>query len=431
VVGIAPSGSHPLGLAVDLGSTKIAGYLVNLDTGETLAAKGIMNPQIKYGEDIITRIHHVITSPTGSRDMQEVVLEVINQMASDLCKEVNAAPRDIVESVIVGNTAMHHLLLHLPAEQLVRSPFVPAVTKALDIKARDIGLHLAPGAHLYMLPNIAGFVGADHVAMLLATEEKWGSRFTIAMDIGTNTEISLIHSGQILNASCASGPAFEGYHIQDGIRAAKGAIEKIRITHDSVQYQTIENAPPIGICGSGILDGMAQLFLSGVIDRSGRMMVGSHPRVQANQGRPEFVLVTEEEREGRPKITITQRDIRELQLAKAAIGAGIEILLKTSGVSKRQIDQVIIAGAFGNYLDVKSSMAIGMLPSMPLENFQQVGNAAGMGAKLALISTSKRAKAAAIRDKVKYIELSTSPKFQKIFLQNCYIGPYEARRDRR
>jgi uncharacterized 2Fe-2S/4Fe-4S cluster protein (DUF4445 family) len=264
--------------------------------------------------------------------------------------------------------------------------------------------------------------------MLLATEVRWKKGIIIAIDIGTNTEISLVKNGQIMSASCASGPAFEGYHIKNGVRASKGAIERVRITSDSVQYETIDGASPIGICGSGILDAMAQLFLSGIVDQSGKMIKDSHPRLQMTQGQPEFVLVTEEEEGGRPQITITQRDIRELQLAKAAIRAGIQILLEQSKVSERQIDRVIIAGAFGSYIDVSNSIAIGMLPSLPRDHFEQVGNAAGVGAKLALISMSRRAMAKKLREKVRYVELATSTKFQKIFTQACYIGPYQGTR---
>jgi len=426
VVSIAPQNTCPLGLAVDLGSTKIAGYLVDLSTGRTLKAKGVMNPQISYGEDIITRISQAMGSPGGGKELQEAALNAINQMALDLCKEVDAHPTSIMESVIVGNTAMHHLLLCLPVEQLALSPYVPAVRKALDIKARDVGLQIAPGAYTHILPNVAGFVGADHVAMLLATEAEWSKGIVIAMDIGTNTEVSLVNNGQIVSASCASGPAFEGYHIKDGVRASKGAIEKIRVTRGGVQYDTIDGAPPIGICGSGILDAMAQLLLAGVIDRGGRMIEGSHPRVRTNQNRTEFVVVDEKESGGRPPIVITQKDIRELQLAKAAIRSGVQILLQHSGVSEQQIDKVVIAGAFGSYIDLSNSIAIGLLPSLPLDRFKQVGNAAGTGAKLALVSMSKRSHAGEIGNRANYIELATYPKFQPIFIQACNIGPYQA-----
>jgi uncharacterized 2Fe-2S/4Fe-4S cluster protein (DUF4445 family) len=430
MVALVPWTSRPLGLAIDLGTTKIAGYLVDLSDGRTLAAKGIMNPQISLGEDIISRMTAVIQSPDEAVRIQKVAVEGINELSADLCAEVKVNTEEMVEAVVVGNTAMHHLFLGLPVRQLALSPFVPAVSRALDVKARDLGLRVAPGAYVHLLPNIAGFVGADHVAMLLATEVGEAEGPIVALDIGTNTEVSLINHGEITAVSCASGPAFEGGHIKDGMRAATGAIERLRIADGSVQYQTINQAPPIGICGSGILDVLSQLYLAGILDEGGRI-IDHHGRVRTSKGQCEFVLVGEEERGGQPAITITQRDVRELQLAKAAIRAGIQVLLETSGCSEEKIEQVIIAGAFGTYIDVASAVAIGMLPSLPLNRFRQVGNAAGMGAKLALISLSERAKALAIASRVKYIELGSAPDFEQTFLQASYLGRYTMRNGKR
>ncbi|GAG93933.1 unnamed protein product, partial [marine sediment metagenome] len=227
VVALSPWPSHQLGLAIDLGTTKIAGYLVDLSHGRTLAAKGIMNPQISYGEDIVSRITTVTNSSAEGVQLQKLVVEALNELAVDLCAEVGANIEEIVEAVVVGNTAMHHLFLGLPVRQLAYSPFVPAVSQALDIKARDLGLHIASGAYVHVLPNIAGFVGADHVAMLLATEAWQAKGLIVALDIGTNTEVSLVNNGEITTVSCASGPAFEGGHIKDGMRAASGAIERL------------------------------------------------------------------------------------------------------------------------------------------------------------------------------------------------------------
>jgi uncharacterized 2Fe-2S/4Fe-4S cluster protein (DUF4445 family) len=417
-------------LAVDLGTTKIAGYLVDLSDGKTLAAKGIMNPQISLGEDIISRMTAVINSPDEAVRIQKLAVEAISELAGDLCAEVKLNKEEIVEAVVVGNTAMHHLFLGLPVRQLALSPFVPAVSRALDIKARDLGLLIAPGAYVHILPNIAGFVGADHVSMLLATEAGKAQGPTVALDIGTNTEVSLIKQGKITAVSCASGPAFEGGHIKDGMRAATGAIERIRIAGDSLQYQTIDQAPPIGICGSGILDGLAQLYLNGILDEGGRI-TDNQSRVRTTRGQREFVLVSEEERNGQPAITITQRDVRELQLAKAAIRAGIQVLLEANNCSDQEIDQVIIAGAFGTYIDVQSAVDIGMLPFLPLNRFRQVGNAAGMGAKLALISLRKRAEAQAIASRVKYIELGSAPHFEQTFIQASYLGRYRMKNGKR
>jgi uncharacterized 2Fe-2S/4Fe-4S cluster protein (DUF4445 family) len=423
VMALLPHSSRQLGLAIDLGTTKIAGYLVDLSDGRTLAAEGVMNPQISYGEDIISRVTGVVHSPDVGVLLQKMVVEAINELGADLCAEVSAKTEEIVEAVVVGNTAMHHLFLGLPVRQLALSPFVPAVSRALDVKARDLGLRIAPGAYVYLLPNIAGFVGADHVAMLLATEVQQAEWPAVALDIGTNTEVSLINHKEITSVSCASGPAFEGGHIKYGMRAATGAIERLRIADGNIQFQTIDEAPPVGICGSGILDALAQLYLAGIIDEGGRI-TDNHPRVRTYEGQREFVLVGEEERSGQPAITITQHDVRELQLAKAAIRAGIQALLEANGCSEDEIKQVIIAGAFGTYIDVASAVTIGMLPALPRNRFRQVGNAAGMGAKLALISLSKRAEAQAIASGVNYIELASAPRFEQTFMQVSYLGRY-------
>ena len=430
VVAILPPKSRQLGLAIDLGTTKIAGYLVDLKDGRTLAAKGVMNPQISYGEDVISRINRVIKSPDDGVQLQKLAVEAINELCADLCAEVGANTEEIVEAVVVGNTAMHHLFLNLPVKQLALSPFVPAVSRALEVKARDLSLDIAPGAYVHLLPNIAGFVGADHVAMLLATEVGRAAEPIVALDIGTNTEVSLICKGKIAATSCASGPAFEGGHIKYGMRAATGAIERLRIDSDKIQYQTIDGAPPVGICGSGILDALAQLYLAKIIDEGGRI-IDKRPRVRTYMGQREFVLVSREERKGKPAITITQHDVRELQLAKAAIRTGIQALLKASGCAEDDIKQVIIAGAFGTYINVASAVAIGMLPPLPLNHFRQVGNAAGMGAKLALISLKSRAKAQAIASRVSYIELASTPGFQPTFMQASYLGRYRIIDDKR
>ena len=420
VVALGPWPSRQLGLAVDLGTTKIAGYLMDLDKGQTLAAQGIMNPQVSYGEDVLSRIARVMETPTEAAQLQALTVEALNRLVAELCAGVDAEPGEIVEAVVVGNTAMHHLLLRLPVRQLALSPFLPAVSEAMDIKARDVGLQIAPGAYVHLLPNIAGFVGADHVAMLLATEVWQAQGVVMALDIGTNTEVALISGGEIASVSCASGPAFEGAHIKDGMRAAPGAIERLRLADDQIEYQTIGGAPPAGLCGSGILDAVAQLYLAGVLDARGRM--GDHHRVRGSKGKREFVLVSEEELEGRPAITITQRDVRELQLAKGAMRAGIQLLLEAMGRTEEEIEQVIIAGAFGSYIDVASAVSIGMLPPLHLNRFQQVGNAAGIGAKLALISRTKRAEAQTIAQQVRYIELTTAPRFEETFAQATCLG---------
>ena len=423
VVGILPVKSSLLGLAIDLGTTKIAGYLVDLKNGRVLASKGVMNPQISYGEDLISRIAGIMQSPEQSKQLQNMVVEAINRIATDLCAQAGTHIEEIVDMVVVGNTAMHHLFLGLPVTQLAQSPFIPAISNALNIKAREIGLTIDPGSYLHLLPNIAGFVGSDHVAFLLATEIKKSKRVVIALDVGTNTEVSLVYDGKVTSVSCASGSAFEGGHIRDGMRAASGAIERLRIEKETVKYQTIDDTPAIGICGSGILDAVAQLYQAGIIDEGGRMANNRHG-ICGNEKQTEYVLVEGNKKDGHPPVIITQQDVREVQLAKAAIRTGIQVLLETAGCTENQIYKVFIAGAFGTYIDIFSAISIGMLPSLPLDRFCQVGNAAGLGARLALISLRKRARAEHIASKVKYIELASASNFNKTFIQANYLGRY-------
>ncbi|MBI5031681.1 MAG: DUF4445 domain-containing protein [Chloroflexi bacterium] len=422
IVAISSPSTRWLGLAVDIGTTKIAGYLVDLESGKTLASQGLMNPQISYGEDVVSRINVARRSQADAERLQKLLVDALSQMAADLCAQARARanPTDIVEAVVVGNTAIHHLFLRLPVEQLGLAPYVPAVRAALDIKARDLGLQIASGAYVHLLPNIAGYVGADHVAMLLATRIAESNGIVLALDIGTNTEICLNNRGKLTSVSCASGPAFEGAHIKFGMRAAPGAIEHLLLTNEKLEYQTIGNAAPVGICGSGLLDIVAQLKSNGVLDHHGRM--GEHPRVRVGNHLREFVIVNEQERDGLDAITLSQKDVRELQLAKAAIRMGIQALVEANGLAENDIEQVIIAGAFGTFIDVSSAITIGMLPPLPLERFTQVGNAAGTGARLALISREQRVQAKRIAEHDGYIELASVPNFNRKFAEATNLG---------
>ena len=418
IIALGRPGINWLGLAVDIGTTKIAGYLLDMESGKTLAAKGIMNPQISYGEDVISRIAAASKLEENALKLQTLLTEALSQLAADLCAEINADVAAIVEAVVVGNTAIHHLFLRLPVKQLGLAPYVPAVQSSVEIKAREIGLKIAPGAYVHVLPNIAGFVGADHVAMLLATRIDEADKTTLALDIGTNTEICLNHRGRLTSVSCASGPAFEGAHIKFGMRAAPGAIEHVRWTPDGLEIQTIGGETPVGICGSGLLDAVAQLRLHDVLDRNGKMGVDRHLLVRNHNGMAEFVLV---ERQGQEPITLSQKDVRELQLAKAAIRLGIQALVLAEGLTENDIEQVFIAGAFGTYINIESAITIGMLPALPLERFKQVGNAAGTGARLALISQSQRQRAQQIAQRDGYIELATMPNFNRKYAEATYL----------
>jgi uncharacterized 2Fe-2S/4Fe-4S cluster protein (DUF4445 family) len=414
VVGVRPSGTAPLGFAVDIGTTKLAAYLVNLNSGETLASEGAMNPQIAYGEDVMARISHAVSHADGAGQLRTAIVEALNELARELCRKTGRDVADIADAVIVGNTAMHHLFLGLPVNQLGLAPYVPAESAALDVKARDVGLKFAPGAHVHILPNIAGFVGADHVAMLLATGMTLDSAqgVVLGMDIGTNTEVSLIVQGRHLSCSTASGPAFEGAHIRFGMRAAPGAIEEVVIRDGRVLFKTVGNEPPVGLCGSGILDLIAQMHRAGIINARGAMNSG--PRVRRGEHGPEFIVVPGDENGGR-EIVFGRSDVSEIQLAKGAMRAGVNILLRRAGITEAEIDQVIIAGAFGTYLDVQSGLDIGMIPRVDRHRFKQVGNAAGAGARMALLSMAQRERAARIAQQVEYVELTAEGNFQSEF----------------
>ncbi len=414
---IAASGQATrwLGLAVDIGTTKLAGYLVDLGNGKTLASQGRMNPQISLGEDIITRIAAAEQSEANAEQLINSLRKSITELAEELCADAGCAIEQIADVVVVGNTAMHHLFLGLPVGQLGRAPYVAAMRSAVDIKARELGLSFVPGAYVHVLPNIAGFIGADHTAMLLASGIMQAEGVVLAIDIGTNTEICLKAKNHLTSVSCASGPAFEGAHIKFGMRAGVGAIEHARFDHGQLEYQTIGGARPVGICGSGLLDIVAQLRSQGIIDRSGR--IKDNIRVRGQDNGREYVIISEAEREGLEALCLTQKDVRELQLAKAAIRVGIQALAESKGINETEIEQLIIAGAFGSYIDIASAITIGMLPDLPLKRFKQIGNAAGTGARLALVSRMKRLEAQRLVQQVGYIELAILPNFQNKYME--------------
>jgi len=415
LVAVLPERSQLWGLAVDIGTTKVAAYLVDLETGEVAAKTGAMNPQIACGEDVVSRIAYANQRQADGRAiLQDRIVETLNALAEELCAQVSAAPDCIVEAVAVGNTAMHHLFLGLPVRQLGESPYVPAVSQALEVSARALGLRFAPGARVYLPPNIAGYVGADHVAMLLAADLGSTQRTVLALDIGTNTEISLAHDGRLICCSCASGPAFEGAHIQDGMRAGPGAIERVRLLDGEPHLHTIANVPPIGICGSGVLDVVAELLKAGVLDRRGRMRAAD-ARVRAGRAGSEWLVAPGAATSHGRDIVVTRGDVNEIQLAKAAIRAGIDSLLTELDLAYHALEEVIIAGAFGTYLDVASAVRIGLFPDIPVERFRQVGNAAGIGARQLLVSRQRRQAADAIARRMEYVELTVHPAFRERF----------------
>jgi uncharacterized 2Fe-2S/4Fe-4S cluster protein (DUF4445 family) len=420
VVAVLPLSTLLYGLAVDIGTTKIAAYLLCLESGQTVAMTGAMNPQVAYGEDVVSRIAYVNENPENKTTMQQTLVETLNVMTARLCEESGVRREQIVDAVVVGNTAIHHLFLGLPVMQLGMSPFIPAVSQAMLVPAAGLGLKMAPGAAVYLPPNIAGYVGADHVAVLLASRLLDEHRTVIACDIGTNTEISIIHQGQVWSCSCASGPAFEGAHISAGMRAAPGAIERVKIVEGGLRINTIEDQPPVGICGSGILDAVSEMLSAGVLRSSGAFDL-EHPLVRRDNRKGEVLLSTEESSGHHREIVVTRNDVNEIQLAKGAIRTGIDVLMERAGVGNDEIDAFILAGAFGTYIDVDSGINIGMFPALPHHRFSQVGNAAGIGAKEMLVSHKMRGQAEQIAQKVQYIELTTYPRFTHKFAKAMFF----------
>lgn len=408
-----------LGLAIDLGTTKVAGYLVDLETGEILRAGARLNPQIAFGEDVVSRLGYAASSPENYRRIREAVVEGLNDLARDLCAEAGQPVEAVHEAVICGNTAMHHLLLGLGVAQLARAPYVPALTAPLEVKARDLGLALAPGSYVHLLPCIAGYVGGDHVAVLLSTRLDRYPGVALAIDVGTNTEIGLSRHGAITCCSCASGPAFEGGHISRGMRALAGAVDRVWLEGHEVRFSVVGGGEPAGFCGAGLIDLLAVLLKTGSMDARGRLQRGA-TGVEAGPEGLEFRL---------GGVPLTQADIRQLQLAKAAVRSGIEALLRTTGTRAEEIGRVYLAGAFGVAIDPASAMAIGMFPRLPADRFLPVGNAAGMGAYLALISRSLREEAARLARAAEYLELTILPGYQDLFLSSLDF-PRQGQADR-
>ena len=422
VVGVAPADLAPVGMAVDLGTTKLAAYLVDLLTGDQLSMTGAPNPQIGYGEDVISRLVFTKRNEDGGQQMARLIRTELDTLLGQLVEEAGVLREQVADVCIVGNTAMTHLLLELPVAQLAAAPYVAATNAPLNVEARDLQLGAAPGAQVHILPCIGGFVGADHVAMILATELDRTNNVTIGIDIGTNTEILLMRPDEALMASvsCASGPAFEGAHISDGMRAAAGAIEAVRFSESSIRLKTIDDMPAIGLCGSGIVDTVAELYRWSVINRQGRFD-REHPRVRAGRRGPEIVLVPAEQSGSGRDIVVTQHDINEIQLAKGAIRAGLDILLNVTGTAPEDVEDVLIAGAFGSYLNIQSALDMGLLPRLPGAAYRQIGNAAGLGARRALVSKAERRRAHRIAERVRYTELTTHPRFSRWFAEGMFF----------
>ncbi len=406
------------GIAVDIGTTTIAAYLCDLATGNILKRDSLMNSQVRYGDDVISRISYCMMNDDGLDRLHKMIIDDINTLVARLAQAVAINHENIYEMVLVFNTAMHHITLNIDPQYLGCVPFASAIRDPVNIKARDLGLKIARSGNIHCLPVEAGFVGADNVSVLIAVEPYKQEKMMLVIDIGTNGEIDLGNADCMLSTSCATGPALEGAQIKFGMRAAPGAIERVKINRHNMEPEIKvigEEAYVKGICGSGIIDAVAELFKAGVIQPDGRFSKKlNFPRIrQGSDGKPEYVLAWAARTAIGQDITITQKDVRAVQLAKAALYAGAKILMKKRGVNK--VDNVVLAGAFGSYINKESALVIGMFPDCDLENITAIGNAAGEGAKLALLDTGKRLEAKEVAAFMRFVETAAEADFQTHF----------------
>ena len=404
------AGGRAFGLAVDLGTTNIAAALIDMSSGQVLATGASENPQSIFGADVISRLTLAVRDSAVAREMQHVAVQAIAELAGQL---TGGSLESVAEVAVVGNSVMQHLLLGLPLDSLASAPYRPYILHDTEVLSIDLGLKLAPSAWLYCGPNIAGFVGGDHVAALLETMVDPPPGRWLLMDIGTNTEISVFDNGKLCSASCASGPAFEGGMLSCGMRALPGAVTSVHIENGKLSLETVGQAEPAGICGSGVVSLLSELVRSGAINARGRLSA-AFPGVREEGHRREFLLANHREN-GLLPVVFTQEDIRAVQLAKAAIRTGLELLMAEAGVGEGAVDHLIIAGAFGKFLDLNAALAIGLLPPALAGRIVQVGNAAGAGVRRLLVCESAREKARSLALKAQYLELATHPGFHHTF----------------
>lgn len=417
------------GAAFDIGTTTVVGMLWNLNENQLVDMIAKTNPQSKYGADVISRITYTSESPENLQLMQNIIIECFNEMLDAFSLKYQIEKEWIKMATVVGNTTMSHLFLGIDASSLARSPFEPGFYGAVSRTAKEMKLHLKPDAEVSILPNIAGHVGSDIVGVMIASGIKERKGITLAIDVGTNGEIVLSGKGRMLTCSTAAGPAFEGARIYCGMRAADGAIEKVTIKDGAVELKVIGNLAPLGICGSGLIDAIAQMLDSGIVNFKGNLLSneealakGLHPdlaaRLRKGSNGNEFVLAWKEQGED---IVINQKDIREVQLAKGAIFGGIQVLLQCLETETSKIDEILLAGAFGSYIDKRSALRIGLLPNAGLERIQHIGNAAGVGACMALLSKEAKRQADLQSKEVVHIELALHPSFEKEYLLGMYF----------
>ncbi|WP_411572465.1 ASKHA domain-containing protein [Tropicimonas sp. TH_r6] len=422
------------GLAIDLGSTTMAAHLCNLATGEVLASSGLMNPQIRFGEDVMSRVSYAMMNPGGAVEMTRTVREALDTLAAEIATEAGIEPEGIVETVLVCNPVMHHLLLGIDPVELGQAPFALATSDAVNLPAAELGfVSIHPQARSYILPCIAGHVGADAAAVALSEAPGEQEDLTLVIDVGTNAEILLGNRERVLACSSPTGPAFEGAQISSGQRAAPGAIERVEIdpVTKAPRFRVIgselwsddpgfEAATAVtgvtGICGSGIIEAVAEMRMAGLLDRAG--LIGSSAQTGTERcepnGRTHAYLLHDGSPEGGPRITVTQADIREIQLAKSALYAGARLLMDEMGTET--VDRVVLAGAFGAHISPKHAMVLGMIPDVPLEAVSSAGNAAGTGARIALLNRTARAEIEREVGEITKVETAIEPRFQEHFV---------------
>ncbi len=439
ITGIWP-GLHDraLGIAFDIGSTTVAGHLCDLQSGEVLAAAGSMNPQIRFGEDLMSRVSYVMMNPGSQRELTKVVRGCLAKLTAELAKSAGADRQDILEVTLVGNPVMHHLLLGIDPTELGGAPFALAVDEALRLRARDLGVPVHPGARAYVLPCIAGHVGADTAGVVLAEGPHLRDDVTLVVDVGTNAEIVLGNRDRLLAASSPTGPAFEGAQISCGQRAAPGAVERVRIDPETLEprfsvigSETWSNEPAFagvqvtGVCGSGIIEAVAEMHLAGILTTDGTIdgeLAGRTSRIVADGRTFSYVLHA-----GVPELTITQADVRQIQLAKAALHAGCTLLLDQYGLAR--VDRIRLAGAFGSHIDPVYALVLGLVPDCAPSGVTAAGNAAGTGARIALLNRAARAEIEDVVRRVEKIETAIEPRFQEHFVNAMAIphdtDPYE------
>ncbi|KGB82981.1 drug:proton antiporter [Rhodovulum sp. NI22] len=422
------------GLAIDLGSTTIAAHLCDLVSGEVRASAGIMNPQIRFGEDLMSRVSYVMMNPGGDREMTAAVRQALNDLAASLAAEAGIDARAIVEASFVCNPVMHHLLLGIDPVELGQAPFALATSSSLSLDAAELDLTAVnPAARVYILPCIAGHVGADAAAVALSEEPYRSEDLVLIVDVGTNAEILLGNKERVLACSSPTGPAFEGAQISSGQRAAPGAIERVQIdpetkeprfrvigcdlwSDDSGFAAATATTGVTGICGSGIIEAVAEMRMAGLVDASG--LIGTAGQTGTSrmepEGRTQSYLLYDGSADGGPRITVTQGDIRAIQLAKSALYAGARLLMDEMGVDK--VDRVVLAGAFGAHISPKHAMVLGMIPDAPLDRVMSAGNAAGTGARIALCNLAARTEIEQVVGRIHKVETAVEPRFQEHFI---------------